>query len=156
MLEARVLVHTGVESVVLVGIWNVHRLPGGGHVSGDADVDGEPRLVGAGARCGLLLAQIVRLEVKDPREAALVRLVDEQDLDALALDETLHVGEDAEDHVLDGALLLEDHPGQVEEHLVPLYFQLRFLVQLGIPQPDAAELQVRGKDLPGITQSRKD
>jgi len=77
--------------------------------------------------------------------------VDQEDLDALALDETLHVGENAEDHVLNGALLLEDHACQIQEHLIPLDLQLRFLIQLCIPQPNPTELQIRGKDLMGIT-----
>lgn len=45
-------------------------------------------------------------------------------------------------HVLNGALLLKHHPGQVQQHLVPLHLQLRPLVQLGVPQADAAELEV--------------
>jgi len=121
-------------------------------MSGDPYVDGKPGFVGTGSGGGLLLAQIVRLEVEDPRKATLIRLVDQEDLDPLALDETLHVGEDAEDHVLDGALLLEDHAGQIQEHLVPLDFQLRFLIQLCISQSNATELQIRRKDLErGIT-----
>ena len=46
------------------------------------------------------------------------------------------------DHGVQGALLLEDDPGQVQQHLVPLDLQLRPFVQLGVPQADAAELEV--------------
>jgi len=57
-------------------------------MSGDTYIDGKPGFVGTGSGGGLLLAQIVRLEVEDPRKAALIRLVDQEDLDPLALDET--------------------------------------------------------------------
>lgn len=147
MLEAGVLIDARIEAIILVGIGHIHRLAGGGHMASDANVDRETGLVGAGARIRLIVAQIVCLEVKDTREAALVGLVHEQDLHALALDETLHVGENAEDHVLDGALLLEDHARQIQQHLITLDFQLRFLKELRIAQANATELQIRGKDL---------
>jgi hypothetical protein len=68
--------------------------------------------------------------------------VDEQHHGALALDQADHVGEDAVDGGLHGGLLLEDDPGQVQQHLVPLHLQLGALVDLGVAQPDAAELEV--------------
>ncbi len=68
--------------------------------------------------------------------------MDEQHHGALALDEADHVGEDAVDGGLHGGLLLEDDPGQVQQHLVPLHLQLRALVDLGVAQPDAAKLEV--------------
>lgn len=40
------------------------------------------------------------------------------------------------------ALLLEDHPSQVQQHLVPLHLQLRPLVKLSVSEADAAELKV--------------
>ena len=66
-------------------------------------------------------------------------------LNPLALDEWLGVREDSEHHVLYGTLLLEDHPCQVEQHLVPLHLQLTLLVQLSIPQPNPTELQIAGE-----------
>lgn len=53
-------------------------------------------------------------------------------LDPLALYEALRVGQYPEHHVLDGALLLEDHPGQIQQDLVPLHLQLRLLVEMRI------------------------
>ena len=52
------------------------------------------------------------------------------------------MGEDPVDHDLQGALLLEDDPGQVEQHLVPLHLQLGPLVHLGVAEPQPAELEV--------------
>jgi hypothetical protein len=52
-----------------------------------------------------------------------------------------------ENDVLDGALLLEYHPGQVEQHLVPLHLQLGLLVEVGVAEADAAELEVAGEHL---------
>jgi hypothetical protein len=52
-----------------------------------------------------------------------------------------------ENDVLDGALLLEYHPGQVEQHLVPLHLQLGLLVEVGVAETDAAELEVAGEHL---------
>ena len=46
------------------------------------------------------------------------------------------------DHGVQGALLLEDDPGQVEQHLVPLHLQLGALVHLGVAEPQPAELEV--------------
>lgn len=45
-----------------------------------------------------------------------------------------------EHHVLDRALLLEDHACQIEQHLVALHLELGLFVQLGVTQADAAEL----------------
>lgn len=155
MLEAGVLIDAGIEAIVLVGIGHIHCLAGGGHMASNANVDRETGFVGAGTWIGLVVAQIVRLEVKDTREAALVCLVNEQNLDTLALDETLHVGEYAEDHVLYGALLLEDHACQIQQHLISLNFQLRFLKKLRIAQANATELQIRGKDLKQQEKEKK-
>ena len=69
-------------------------------------------------------------------------LVDEEHHGALALDEADHVGEDAVDGGLQGGLLLEDDPRQVQQHLVTLHLQLRALVDLRVAQPNAAELEV--------------
>lgn len=55
--------------------------------------------------------------------------------------------EDPEDHVLHGALLLEDHPGKVEEDLIPFHLQLALLVELRVSQADATELKVTRKHL---------
>lgn len=71
----------------------------------------------------------------------------QQNLHPLTLYQTLHVRQYAKDHVFDGALLLKDHACQIEQHLITLDFQLRFLKQLRITQSDATELQVRGEDL---------
>lgn len=95
----------------------------------------------------VVLSQVVGLEIKDPREAAAVGLVHQKDLHTLALDEALHVRQDSEHHVLNRALLLENHSRQIQQDLIPLHLQLRLFVQLRIPQPDSAELQVRCKDL---------
>lgn len=57
-----------------------------------------------------------------------------------------------EHHVLDRALLLEDHAGQIEQHLVALHLELGLFVQLGVAQADAAELQVGREDLAGRVQ----
>ena len=43
----------------------------------------------------------------------------------LAADEGQHVRQDPVDGVVDGALLLEDHPGQVQEDLVALDLESR-------------------------------
>ena len=43
------------------------------------------------------------------------------------------MGEDPVDHDLQGALLLEDDPSQVQQHLVPLHLQLGSLIDLGVP-----------------------
>ena len=43
---------------------------------------------------------------------------------------------------LQRGLLLEDDPGQVQQHLVPLHLQLRSLVDLRVAQPDPAKLEV--------------
>jgi hypothetical protein len=53
--------------------------------------------------------------------------------------------EDSEHHMFNGALLFEDHTRQIKEHLVPLHFELALLIQLSIPQPNAAELQIAGE-----------
>jgi hypothetical protein len=42
--------------------------------------------------------------------------------------------------MFDGALLFKDHSCQIKENLVPFHFKLALLVQLSIPQPNAAEL----------------
>lgn len=76
----------------------------------------------------------------------------QQNLHPLTLYQALHVRQYAKDHVLYGALLLEDHACQIEQHLIALDFQLRFLKQLRIAQSDATELQIRGEDL----QRRRD
>lgn len=52
-----------------------------------------------------------------------------------------------EDDVFNRALLLENHPRQVQKHLVPLHFQLRFFVQVRVSETDPAELEVTGEDL---------
>lgn len=96
----------------------------------------------AGARLALLTVQIGRLEIKDTRETPLGRLVHQQYLHPLTLDQTLRVRENSEDHVLNGALLLEDHTRQVKQNLVPLDLQLRLLVEMRIAQTNTAELQV--------------
>ena len=41
---------------------------------------------------------------------------------------------------------MEDDPGQVEQHLVPLHLQLAALVELRVSEPDPAELQVLLED----------
>ena len=46
------------------------------------------------------------------------------------------------DHGVQGALLLEDDPGQVQQNLVPLHLQLGALVHLGVAEPQPAELEV--------------
>ena len=43
----------------------------------------------------------------------------------LAADEGQHVRQDPVDGVVDGALLLEDHPGQVQEELIALDLESR-------------------------------
>ena len=43
----------------------------------------------------------------------------------LAADQGQHVRQDPVDGVVDGALLLEDHPGQVQEDLVALDLESR-------------------------------
>ena len=68
-------------------------------------------------------------------------------LHPLALDQALRVRQNPEHHVLYRALLLEDHSGQVQQHLVPLDFELRLLVEVSVPQPDSAKLQVTGEYL---------
>jgi hypothetical protein len=47
--------------------------------------------------------------------------------------------------MFDGALFFKDHSREVKEHLVPLHFKLALLVKLGIPQPNATELQITGE-----------
>jgi hypothetical protein len=47
--------------------------------------------------------------------------------------------------MLDGALFLEDHSREIKKHLVPLHFELASFVQLRIPEPNSAELQVTGE-----------
>lgn len=96
----------------------------------------------AGARLALLTVQIGRLEIKDTRKTPLGRLVHQQYLHPLTLDQTLRVRENSEDHVLNGALLLEDHTRQVKQNLVPFDLQLRLLVEMRIAQSNTAELQV--------------
>lgn len=76
----------------------------------------------------LVLTEVVRLKVEDTREAAFGRLVDKKDLNSLALNKTLHVSQYPEDHVLDGALLLENHSGQIQQHLVAFHLQLGLFV----------------------------
>lgn len=49
--------------------------------------------------------------------------------------------------MLDCALLLENHPSQIQQDLVPFYLQLGLFVQLSVSQPDAAELQIGRKYL---------
>ena len=66
---------------------------------------------------------------------------------SLTLDERQDVGEDPVDHGVQGALLLEDDPGQVEQHLVPLHLQQRPLIDLSIPQTQATELEILLKHL---------
>ena len=50
-------------------------------------------------------------------------------------------------HGVQGALLLEDNPGQVQEDLVALDLQQTPLVDLGVPQAQAAELEILLKNL---------
>jgi hypothetical protein len=47
--------------------------------------------------------------------------------------------------MFDGALLFEDHSRKIKEHLVPLHFELALLIELGIPQSNATELQIAGE-----------
>lgn len=49
--------------------------------------------------------------------------------------------------MLDCALLLENHPSQIQQDLVPFYLQLGLFVQLSVSQPDATELQIGRKYL---------
>ena len=55
--------------------------------------------------------------------------------------------EDPVDHDLQGALLLEDDPSQVQQHLVPLHLQLGSLIDLGVPQTKSAKLEIFLKHL---------
>ena len=51
------------------------------------------------------------------------------------------------DHGVQGALLLEDDPGQVQQHLVPLDLQQGPLVDLSISQTKATKLKIFLKHL---------
>lgn len=53
--------------------------------------------------------------------------------------------EDSQHHMFDGALLFEDHSREIKKNLVPLHFKLTLLIELGIPQPNATELQIAGE-----------
>ena len=126
VLEVCILVNSLVEARVLVGVGQVDRFPGCRNVAGDAGVEGEPAL-----KCILLglavgLVDKVGLgEVVDLAEGRLGPLVHQQHHRPLTLDEAEHVGEDPVDGGLEGGLLLEDDPGQVQQNLVPLYLQLK-------------------------------
>ena len=60
------------------------------------------------------------IQIKDPRESSSGCFVDQKEHGPLAADQGQHVREDPVDGVVDGALLLEDHPGQVQENLIAL------------------------------------
>lgn len=68
-------------------------------------------------------------------------------LDPLALNETLRVRKYPIYNVFYRALLFEDHTSEVQQDLVPFDLQLGGLVEVGISEADAAELQVTGEDL---------
>jgi len=53
--------------------------------------------------------------------------------------------------MFDGTLFFEDHSRQIEKHLVPLHFKLAPFIELGIPQPNATELQVTGENFLIVT-----
>lgn len=46
MLETGILIDTGIETIILIGIGHIHSFTRGGHMTSDANVDGEARLVG--------------------------------------------------------------------------------------------------------------
>ena len=141
---------------VVSGVRDVDRLPRGGHQPSDAHIDGEPRLLRPGPGVGggrggrqpggapqaadVQLLQVGLLQLKHAAEGGLGALVDHEDTRPLALYEGEDVGQDPGHHLLQRALLLEDHPGKVQQHLVPLHLQQRPLVYLGVPQPETTEL----------------
>lgn len=66
-------------------------------------------------------------------------------LHPLTLNKALGVRQYPQHDVFDGGLLLEYHPGQVQQHLVALYLQLGLLVEVSVPEADSAELEVTGE-----------
>ena len=71
----------------------------------------------------LLYGYLVQIE--DPGERSSGGLVHQEEHGPLAADQGQHVRQDPVDGVVDGALLLEDHPGQVQEDLVALDLESR-------------------------------
>lgn len=63
-------------------------------------------------------------------------------LNPMTLDERLSVCKNAKDHVLHGALFFKDHSSKIQQHLIALDFQLTFFIELRVPQPNTAKLEI--------------
>lgn len=66
-------------------------------------------------------------------------------LHSLALNKTLCMRQNPKHDVLYCRLLFEDHSCQVKKYLISFDLQLRFFIEVGIPQADAAKLKVSWK-----------